>query len=106
MNLNNILIMIGDFNIRDHDWNPSYLYHSIHEDTLREIVDKDTLREIVDSLNLELLSSIVQVSTYYLNNPQDLNSVLDLMFLYANVEEFNNYIILPDLWIFLTTIFY
>jgi len=97
MNLNNILIMIGDFNIRDHDWNPLYLHHSMHE---------DTLREIVDSLNLELLSSIVQVSTYYLNNPQDLNSVLDLMFLYANVEELNNYIISPDLWIFLTTIFY
>jgi len=50
INLNNILIITGDFNIRDHDWNPSYLHYSIHE---------DTLREIVDSLNLELLSFIV-----------------------------------------------
>ena len=34
VNLNNILIMIGDFNIRDSDWNPSYPYHSVYTDIL------------------------------------------------------------------------
>jgi len=32
------------------------------------------------------------------DSPQDLNSVLNLIFLYANIEEFNNHIILPDFW--------
>jgi len=34
VNLNNILIMIGDFNIRDNDWNLLYSHHSVHADTL------------------------------------------------------------------------
>jgi len=33
-----------------------------------------------------------------MDSPQDLNSVLDLMFLYTNIEEFNNYTISPDFW--------
>jgi len=60
MNLNNILIIIEDFNIRDNNWDPSYLYHLIHT---------DTLREIADSFNLELSLSINQVSTQYTDNP-------------------------------------
>ena len=31
-----------------------------------------------------------------MDNPQDSNSVLDLIFLHANTEEFNNYIISLD----------
>jgi len=53
-NLNNILIMTGDFNIRNNNWNPLYLYHSIYT---------DMLRKITDSFNLELSSPIIQVST-------------------------------------------
>jgi len=53
-NLNNILIMTGDFNIRDNNWNSLYLYHSIYT---------DMLRKITDSFNLELSSPIIQVST-------------------------------------------
>jgi len=52
INLNNILIMTGNFNIRDNDWNLSYLYHLIYV---------DILREIADSFNLELLLSMNQV---------------------------------------------
>ena len=52
-NLNNILIMTGDFNIRNNNWNPLYLYHSIYT---------DMLRKITDSFNLELSSPIIQVS--------------------------------------------
>ena len=80
--------MIEDFNIRDNDWNFLYLHHSIHT---------DTLREIADSFNLELSMPVNQVSTQYADNPQESNLVLDLMFLHANVEEFNNYVISLDL---------
>jgi len=34
VNLNNVLAMTGDFNIRDNDWNLSYPYHSVHTDIL------------------------------------------------------------------------
>jgi len=87
MNLNNVLIVTGNFNIRGNDWDFLYLYYLTHT---------DTLREIADSLNLELLSFIDQISTQYMDNPQDSNSVLDLIFLHANTEEFNNYIISLD----------
>ena len=53
VNLNNIVIMIGDSNIRDNNWNLSYSYHLIH---------MDTLYEIADSFNLELLLHIDLVS--------------------------------------------
>ena len=56
VNLNNVLIMTGDFNIKDNNWNPSYLYHLTHIDTLR------------DSFNLELSTLINQVSTQYMDN--------------------------------------
>ena len=44
--------MTGNFNIRDNDWNLSYLYHLIYV---------DILREIADSFDLELLLSMNQV---------------------------------------------
>jgi len=61
-----------DFNIRDNDWDSLYPHHFTHA---------DSLREIADSFNLELFTSIDQVPTQYANNSQDMNSVLDLMFL-------------------------
>ena len=80
--------MIRDFNIRNNDWNSLYLYYSTY---------LNILREITDSFNLKLSSSIIQVSTQYTDNSQDSNSVLDLIFLQANTEEFNNHMILSDL---------
>ena len=88
MNLNNILIITENFNIRDNNCDLSYPHHFTHV---------DTLRKITDSLNLEISLSIDQIPTRYMNSPQDSNSVLDLMFLHANVEEFNNYTISLDL---------
>ena len=38
-NIYNILIMAGDFNIRDNDWNPSYPFYSFHSDSLVKITD-------------------------------------------------------------------
>jgi len=57
----------------------------------------DTLREIANSFDLELLMPINQVLIQYTDLSQDTNSVLDLMFLYANTQKFNNYFILTDI---------
>ena len=82
VNLNNILIMTGDFNIRDNDWDLSYPHYSSYT---------DTLLEVANSFGLDLFISI-----NFLDNFQNLNSVLDLMFLRTRSEEFNNYLIFPD----------
>jgi len=37
--INNVLVMIGDFNIRDCSWDYDFLYHSIDKDTLIDITD-------------------------------------------------------------------
>jgi len=89
VNLNNVLIMTGDFNIRDNNWNPVYSHHLIHT---------DTLREVADYFNLELLIFIIQVSMRYPDNFRDSNSVINLMFLWANSEESNIHKISLDLW--------
>ena len=83
-NLNNVLIMTEDFNIRNNDWDLLYPHYSTHT---------DILREIADSFNLELSVSIEQMPTYCTNNLQDSNSVIDLMFLYTNLEELKYHVI-------------
>jgi len=80
--------MTGDFNIRDNDWDPSYPHHSVYA---------NTLREIANSFNLELFTPINQIPIRYLDNLNDSNSVINLMFLWANSDEINIYNILPDL---------
>ena len=39
VNLNNILIITGDFNIRDNDWDLSYPHYSSYTDTLLEVAN-------------------------------------------------------------------
>jgi len=51
VNLNNVIIMTGNFNIRDNNWDLLYSTHV------------DILRKIADSFNLELSIPINQVST-------------------------------------------
>ena len=58
----------------------------------------DTLLEIANSLGLDLSTPINSGSTWFLNNSQNLNSVLDLMFFRIGSEEFNNHLISLDLW--------
>jgi len=41
--IHNIIIMIGDFNIRDCRWNPYYPFHSIYSESLFDIVDSFSL---------------------------------------------------------------
>ena len=88
VNLNNVLIMTGDFNIRNNEQDPLYPYHPNYT---------DSLKEIADSFNIKLSTPVNQVSMQYADNPQDSNFVLDLMFLLSTSEELNNQIILPYL---------
>ena len=54
VNINNVLIIMGNFNIRDIDWDLLYSYYSVHT---------STLIEIADSFDLSLSTPISQVST-------------------------------------------
>jgi len=60
VNLNNVLIMTDDFNMRDNDWDLSYPHHLTYT---------DILQEIADSFNLELSLPINQILTHYADNP-------------------------------------
>jgi len=68
-NINNILVMLGDFNIRDYSWDPSYLHYSTHS---------DLLNDIADSINLCMSKHTNHVSIRYSDNQDDSNSEIDL----------------------------
>ena len=42
-NFCNVLVMAGNFNIRDSDWDFSYLFYSTHSNTLFDIADSFSL---------------------------------------------------------------
>ena len=71
-NINNILVMAGDFNIRDNSWNSSFSHHSIYH---------DLLTDIADFMSLCISKSTNQVSTRYSDNQNNSNLVINLMFL-------------------------
>jgi len=79
--------MTDNFNIRDSLWNPNFPHHSSHS---------DTLLEIADFFQIELSKPVVFLSTRFADNVQDLNLILDLIFLCSNSEEFDNHHIHPD----------
>ena len=87
-NLSNVIIITGDFNIRDSNWNLLYLYYSTHA---------DTLSEVANAVNLKWSSPINPVSTKYVNNLNNYNFIIDLMFFKGNSRELNSHLIIPDL---------
>jgi len=87
-NIHHVLVIVGDFNIRDREWDlfyPFYLSHS------------NSLLEITDSLNLKLFSPVHQVSTWYANNSNNSNLVINHMFLYPNLVKIYNHYILSEI---------
>ena len=94
-NIRNFLIMSGNFNIRNNLWDSLYPHYLSHN---------NDLFIITDSFNLELFTPTNQVLTRYSNNCQDVNLVLDLIFLYFRSNELNNHIIYL-LWQPLDTMF-
>jgi len=87
ININNLLIITGDFNIRDCFWDSSFLhYSSISEDLLI----------ITDSFDLELSTPTNSIPTRYSDTIGKSDSVIDLMFLCSRSRELNEHIIHPD----------
>jgi len=64
--------MTENFNIKDNDWDLLYSHHFVHA---------NTLRKITNLFDLELFMPISQVLTRYINNLNESNSVIDLIFL-------------------------
>ena len=87
VNISNMLIMTGNFNIRDSLWDPLFLYHSS--------ISNDLII-IADSFNLDLSTLINPMSTRYSDTDGESNLVIDLLFLCSGSTKLNNHSIHPD----------
>ena len=87
VNINNMLIMIEDFNIRDNIWDLNFPHYSQYS---------SVLFDIIDSFHLELFRSTEQIPTKYSDNQQNSNLVIDLIFLRPESLEYDNHTIHSD----------
>ena len=87
VNIPNLLIMTGDFNIRDSIWDLSFPHHS---------AISDNLMIIADFFNLNLSFFTHHVPTRYSDTAGKSNLVIDLMFLQSSLTNLNNHSIYPD----------
>ena len=87
VNIPNLLIMTGDFNIRDSIWDLSFPHHS---------AISDDLMIIANSFNLDLLIPTHCISTRYSDSAGNSNLVIDFMFLQSGLTELNNHSIHSD----------
>ena len=87
VNINNIILMTSDFNIRDSLWDPSFSFHSSIS---------DNLIMIADSFNLILSSPTNPCPTRYSDTTGESNSIIDLMFLWNGSSELDCHSILPE----------
>ena len=86
-NIDNVILMTGDFNIRDSLWDSSFPFHSSISDDL--II-------IADSFNLALSTPTNPCPTRYSDTAGESNSVIDLMFFQYGSSELDQHLILPD----------
>ena len=87
VNIGNVLIMTGDFNIRDRLWDLSFPHYST--------ISND-LFIIANSFNLSLSNLTNPCPTRYSNMPGEANSILDLMFLHSGFPKLDSHHILPE----------
>jgi len=87
VNINNVLVMTGDFNIRDSLWDPSFPHHSSIS---------DDLLLIADSFQLAFSMPTNPYSTRYSDTVGEANSTIDLMFLRYRSTELNQHSIHSD----------
>ena len=87
VNIDNVLLMTGNFNIRDSLWNSSFPYHSSISDNL--II-------IADLFNLALSMPTNPCLTKYSNTAGEANLVINLMFLHYGSRELDQHSIHPD----------
>ena len=86
-NICNVIIITRDFNIRDSLWNLNFPFYSVHS---------DILFDIADSFSIALSKPTENFPTRFLDNDQNSNSVLDLIFTRPLFIEFNYHHIHPD----------
>jgi len=87
VNINNVLLMTGDFNIRDSLWDPSFPFHaSINDDLIM----------IADSFDLALSSPTNPGPTRFSDTAGESNSIINFMFLRHDSEELDNHSILSE----------
>ena len=87
VNISNVLLMTGDFNIRDSLWDPSFPHYSSIS---------DNLILIANSFGLTLSKPTNPGPTRFSDTNRESNSVIDLMFLRCNSVELDNHSILSD----------
>jgi len=87
VNIDNVLVMTGDFNIRDSLWDSFFPHHSSIS---------DDLLIIVDSFNLALSLPTNSCPTRYSDIIGEANSTIDLMFLQYGSSEINQHSIHPE----------
>ena len=90
VNIDNIILMTGGFNIRNILWDPLFPFHSSVSDDL--II-------IADSFDLALSNPTNPCSTRYSDMAGESNSVIDLMFLCHRSPELDHHSILPESWL-------
>ena len=87
VNIDNIVLMTGDFNIRDSLWDLAFPFHSSLSDNL--II-------IVESFNLTLSTLTNPCPTRCSDTAGESNLVIDLMFLQYRSSELDQHSILSD----------
>ena len=79
--------MTGNFNIRNSLWDLNFPFHSVYS---------DILFDIADSFSLAISKPTENFPTRFLDNDQNSNLVLDLVFLCSSFLEFNYHYIYPE----------
>ena len=87
VNIRNILVMTENFNIRNSNWNLFYPHYLTYN---------DILLEVANFFYLKFSTPVNQVLTQYADDSNNANLVIVLMFLWPDLDEINNHLILSE----------